>query len=372
MGPFVVAVVIAARFVVPLLIPRFPLPAVVAALVIDAADQTIFDAVLDEPLAGYQAYDKALDIYYLTIAYCATMRNWSDPVAFGVARFLFLYRLAGVVLFETLHQRWLLLVFPNTFEYFFIAYEAIATRWNPARLKPAAVVSLALGIWVFVKLPQETWLHVAKLDVTDVVQAHPWVLLIAAGAVTAAAVALVPQWRWLPRPDHPFTLDAGRRVPEVPIERRRPSLRDGVLWEKVILLALICVIFANVLPGIEAGPVGIAVGAGLLVIVNAFVSELWYRRGRSWPNATRAFSAMLVINLAILVADSLLGPDSDDVPTAANLAFVVLLSLLIALFDRMRATRGPSDRRLPARLAFELWRRRAPQPGLPQPPDGLT
>ena len=29
------------------------------------------------------------------------------------------------------HVRALLLVFPNTFEYFFIAYKAIRTRWSP-------------------------------------------------------------------------------------------------------------------------------------------------------------------------------------------------------------------------------------------------
>ena len=51
---------------------------------------------------GYQTYDKALDVYYLAIAYISTMRNWRDPVAFRSARFLYLYRLVGVTLFELL------------------------------------------------------------------------------------------------------------------------------------------------------------------------------------------------------------------------------------------------------------------------------
>lgn len=367
-----IVTVVVARFVVPLLIPRFPLPAIVAALVLDAADQTIFQAVTDDPLTGYQAYDKALDVYYLTIAYCATMRNWRDPVAFGVARFLFLYRLVGVVLFETTHHRWLLLVFPNTFEYFFIAYEVVATRWNPRRLRASAVVSLALGIWVFVKLPQEWWIHVAQFDVTDTLGEHPWVWYLVAAAVTAGAVALLPRRRWLPAADHRFRLAAKERLPALPNDRRTPSLGDVVLWEKATMLALICVIFANILPGIEAGPAGIAIGAATMVLLNAFVSEWWFSRGNSWQNATRAFVTMLVINLLILVADSLFGPDSDDVPTMANLGFVVLLSFLIALFDRMRSTRGPGDRRLAARDAFRLWRRqRGARPDavpLPNPP----
>ena len=117
--------VVAGRFLLPLLIPRFPLPAIIACLVLDAADQTIFQAFGYDP-PGYQSYDKAMDIFYLSIAYLATMRNWDNLHAFAVARFLFYYRLVGAFTFEVTHERWVLLVFPNTFEYFFIAYEAVA------------------------------------------------------------------------------------------------------------------------------------------------------------------------------------------------------------------------------------------------------
>jgi hypothetical protein len=76
--------VVAARFLVPLLIPRYPLPAIVASLVIDGVDQTIFQQFTNLNLDGYQGYDKALDIYYLTIAYISTLRNWSNRFAFQV------------------------------------------------------------------------------------------------------------------------------------------------------------------------------------------------------------------------------------------------------------------------------------------------
>ena len=42
--------VILARLLVPLLIPRFPLPAIIAALVIDGVDQTIFQRFDQSPL----------------------------------------------------------------------------------------------------------------------------------------------------------------------------------------------------------------------------------------------------------------------------------------------------------------------------------
>src|SRR5690606_2590536 len=75
----VFVLVVGSRLLVPLLVFRFPLPAVLAALVIDAADQTIFERFTDFSLVNYQSYDKALDIYYLSLAYLSTLRNWAHP-----------------------------------------------------------------------------------------------------------------------------------------------------------------------------------------------------------------------------------------------------------------------------------------------------
>ena len=160
-------IVVGLRLGIPLLIFRFPLPAIIACLVLDAADQTIFQNNTNLDLTNYQGYDKALDIYYLAIAYLSTFRNWTDPFAARTAQFLWYYRLVGVVVFELTHARAVLIIFPNTFEYFFIAYEVVRLAWNPARLKQRQVILTAAFIWVFIKLPQEWWLHIAKLDVTD-------------------------------------------------------------------------------------------------------------------------------------------------------------------------------------------------------------
>src|SRR5205809_575081 len=82
-------------------------------------------------------------------------------------RFLYYYRLVGVLAFELFQKRWLLLVFPNTFEYFFIFYEAVRLWWNPRRMSRHLVIGVAAAIWIFIKLPQEYWIHVAQLDVTE-------------------------------------------------------------------------------------------------------------------------------------------------------------------------------------------------------------
>src|SRR5690349_13996901 len=97
----VVVLIVAARLLVPLLIPRFPL-VIVAAFLLDAVDNGLLGGLTGVDLSAdgpYQSWDKALDIYYLSIAYLSTMRNWTSLPAFRVGRFLFYYRLAGYVLF---------------------------------------------------------------------------------------------------------------------------------------------------------------------------------------------------------------------------------------------------------------------------------
>jgi len=133
---------------------------------IDAADQTIFQQFINLNLDGYQNYDKAVDIFYLTIAFLSVYRNWTNTTAINVARFPWHYRLFGVWLFEVVQQRWILFVFPNTFEYFFIAYVAIATQWDPTPHQ-RAVIAMATFIWIVIKLPQAWWIHVTQNDFTD-------------------------------------------------------------------------------------------------------------------------------------------------------------------------------------------------------------
>src|SRR4051794_41037816 len=88
-----ITVIVALRLLVPLLLPLIPLPAIIACLVIDAADQTIFQNNLTPSTwsaleNSYQGYDKSLDIYYLAMAYMATLRNWTNLVAVSVSQFL--------------------------------------------------------------------------------------------------------------------------------------------------------------------------------------------------------------------------------------------------------------------------------------------
>ena len=361
----IVVVVVMLRVVVPLLIPRFPLPAILAALVIDGIDQSLFQSWLSPSTwaqleSGYQGYDKALDVYYLTVAYTATMRNWKNPSALRWAQGLWLYRLVGVTLFEILHDasapeswRWLLLVFPNTFEYFFIAYEAIRLRWDPRRLSPRSIAALVAFIWIFIKLPQEWWIHVARLDFTDFAADNPWVwptiavLVVVAGGIGWWAI----KYR-LPGADWPVKVAADPLPAGLDTNAQRAAYRAGHwrlfdwnLVEKVVLVALVCEIFAQILPGSTATLAQVSFVVAILVVISSAVGLAFARRGRSIENAAAQFVALCVLNVATLTGMRLL---SSRFELDHALFFVLLVSLIVFLYDRYSPIREASLRAQPS------------------------
>jgi hypothetical protein len=353
--------VVAARFLVPLLIPRYPLPAILAALVIDAVDQTVFQTLTDLPLEGYQGYDKALDIYYLTIAYISALRNWSNRFAFQVSRFLFYWRLVGVALFELTQLRTLLLIFPNTFEYFFIFYEAYRLRWDPGRMTNRFVLGAAAAIWIIIKLPQEWWIHIAQLDTTDLIKEQvfgvsldtPWSEIVAANlwvvpAVIIALGLLIILLRWLVRRLPPadrklaFSADAHQpgfvaELSQWAKEEEDRKILDTALFEKVVMVTLVSVIFAQVLPEMDATNLQLATGVALVVVVNTALSHWLSRRGIRWVTLERLFFVMAMLNISLVLAFSgLLLRTGGSLNLPTTLFFALLLTLLIVLFDRYR------------------------------------
>jgi hypothetical protein len=159
-------IIIALRLVVPLLILRYALVGGLAALALDAADVVIIELI---GLGGfgdhYAELDKLLDTYYLTLeAFVA--RRWDSPWARIPAIALYAWRTIGVILFETTGERWLLLVFPNQFENWWL-YVVIVERFAP-RLYPRSLmtVMVPMVLMLIPKLFQEWLLHYAE--------AQPW------------------------------------------------------------------------------------------------------------------------------------------------------------------------------------------------------
>ena len=252
----IVIVVVGGRLILPLLIPYFPVPALLACLILDSVDQSIFQQFPAIPLDGYQSYDKALDVYYLSVAYLSTLRNWTNQGAFRMSQFLYYYRMVGVIIFEMTQNRTILFIFPNTFEYFFLFVEAVRLGWDTKHMGRKTVILSAAAIWIFIKLPQEWWIHIAQLDMTDFIKEtlfgvdatdswataianRPWVLILA--IVIVLAIVGIAYWiikKKAPPFDHklqaqgrPAAAAAARRgaVPQGP--RRDQHLRLGAARE---------------------------------------------------------------------------------------------------------------------------------------------
>lgn len=364
------ALVVGARFIVPLFIPFFPLPAIIAALLLDGVDQTIFQTFTSLPLDGYQSYDKALDIYYLTVAYISTFRNWTNNFAFRVSQFLYYFRLVGVVAFETTQLRALLLVFPNTFEYFFIWYEAVRLWWNPRKLTRTAVISAAAGIWIVIKLPQEYWIHIAQNDVTDTIKAllggtpeSPWGpllvenLLLIVLLLFVLALAVVGLYRLLrnntPAPEHAmgWRADDNTVMPtDAEFTRARAALYRRVfdvdLLEKIILVTLIVYIFAMMLPGVAVGGANLAFYVAVLVTATTAISHYFGRRGTTVASGVRHFLFVFGVNMGLVYM--MLWFFGRSANWANVVLFQLLLAVIVTLFDRFQPFR---EARFPRKAA---------------------
>jgi hypothetical protein len=355
-------VVAVARILVPLTIPRYPLPGIITSLVLDAVDQTIFQQFPGLNLEIYQGYDKALDIYYLTIAYVSTLRNWKNHFAFQVSRFLFYWRLVGVALFELTQLRALLFIFPNTFEYFFIFYEAYRLRWDPMRMSKKLVVSVAAGIWIVIKLPQEYWIHISQTDTTDWIKTglfsvpantpwseilQTWPAVFLAGFIVICLILVASWWfikRRLPPADRELAFSVDVHQPAFTSEQVRSAVAsearhivDSALVEKIVLVTLVSLSFAQVIPGVRATDLQLAMGVALIVILNTVLSHLLARRGFGWVFTMRQFIVLASFNSLAMLAYSILRIALDEPVGFANATFFVLLfSLLVTLYDRYR------------------------------------
>ncbi len=358
----VVILVVGGRLFLPFTIPTFPLVGSIACMILDSIDQSIFQQFPKIPLAGYQSYDKSLDIYYLAIIYMATMRNWTNAYAFKMSFFLYYYRLVGVLAFELTQVRALLFIFPNTFEYFYDFVEAVRLGWDWKRMGKWTVLISTILIWVFIKLPQEWWIHIAQLDMTDFIKEslfgvsasaswgtaianRPWVLALAIAFF--AGLGYLCYWivtRKAPKFDHGPRLKADPLPPQCRgaelyrTVRATDRLFDRALLEKVVLTGVISAIFAQYLLPENVRSIGVIGFVAVFVIVNGMVSQWMARRGREWNSVVVEMVVMFAVNFGIVVAllflQRVVGLGGPRPAVSMTLFFVFLFTVITVLFDR--------------------------------------
>ncbi len=159
-------IAVALRLLVPLLILRKPLLGGVLALLLDGGDVIIVELFGPGGMGPrYHQLDKLLDLYYLGLEFFVSLR-WTEVLARKTSIALFVFRVAGVVLFELTQIRLMLFLFPNLFENWFLFCVARDRFFPRFRLESWGRVAVVLGLLYIPKFPQEYLLHYAE--------AMPW------------------------------------------------------------------------------------------------------------------------------------------------------------------------------------------------------
>jgi hypothetical protein len=138
---------------------RFALAGGILAVLIDLSDLLLRDALDLGGVGDYQRLDKVLDQVYMATFLVAALR-WRG-LERNVAVGLYVWRLIGFVAFELIGDRALLLLFPNVFEFWFLAVAALHHRRDFSWTRTRAVVLLV--VLTALKELQEWALHFAKL-----------------------------------------------------------------------------------------------------------------------------------------------------------------------------------------------------------------
>lgn len=159
-------VVIGLRMIVPLLILKKPLAGGIAALMLDALDVVIVELFGPGGMGSqYHSLDKVLDVYYLGLEAYVSL-SWIERIPRLISVSLFVYRVAGVALFEITDWRPLLFIFPNLFENWFLFVLIVWTFFPGVRLDTWRRCLTWLFVLYIPKLGQEYLLHLAE--------AQPW------------------------------------------------------------------------------------------------------------------------------------------------------------------------------------------------------
>ncbi len=149
-----------------LFVLRWPFWGAVVAVACDLCDLLLFDLFIAfggwGGFGGYQTFDKWADQVYLAAFLVVAIRDFA-PLPKRIAVGLYLFRLVGFVAFESgLAPREALFLFPNLFEFWFIAV-AFTMRYRPTFAWAPAGAAGALAVLLAGKLVQEWALHVGRV-----------------------------------------------------------------------------------------------------------------------------------------------------------------------------------------------------------------
>ena len=149
-----IGVFVAFRVLTALPTLRWPFAGGLFVLVTDFSDLFLMDAI--GGIDDYQRLDKLCDLAYMLV-FLKVALGWTG-LERGVAVGLFAYRMIGEIVFELGGDRWTLLVFPNVFEFWFIAVAAF-NHYRPGATLSRRDALVSLFALLLGKEAQEYFLH---------------------------------------------------------------------------------------------------------------------------------------------------------------------------------------------------------------------
>lgn len=155
-----IAIFAAFRVAVSLPILRWPLAGGLLAIAGDTSDLLLREFVDLGGVGDYQALDKFLDQVYLALFLVVALR-W-EGVERRIAIALYVYRLAGTVLFWVTGDRALLMFFPNVFETWFMFVALLHHRPRPVTWTGLRLAAALVGVTAL-KLLHEWSIHGAQI-----------------------------------------------------------------------------------------------------------------------------------------------------------------------------------------------------------------
>jgi hypothetical protein len=132
-------------------------------ILLDAVDGDILER-LKIKRSWYQKWDKILDYWFYCALLVYALQYFSWRVIL-LLLFFFVLRTIGLLLFTYTKHEWLLFIFPNIFSELFIIYVIFPKAFEISWLIPAPW-PLIIGL-MFVCLIKEWWIHIAKIDLTN-------------------------------------------------------------------------------------------------------------------------------------------------------------------------------------------------------------
>ena len=149
-------IISAVRILGALIVLRWAVAGSILAIAIDLSDLFMMNLLDMGGVRNYQSLDKWLDLTYMFTFLWVSLK-WESPYR-KISILLFTYRIIGVLLFELVGNRWMLLAFPNLFEFWLIAI-AFSRHYFPKATLSARSIFVLLLLLLGFKEFQEYALH---------------------------------------------------------------------------------------------------------------------------------------------------------------------------------------------------------------------